>query len=240
MIIGHRGMSSHYPENTLGAFEQALKQGAQAIELDVLLCASGEPVVIHDPMLERLSQGEDRRAVAELSLSELKRIKLGQDQHIPLLSEVLALARQRGAGVNIEIKRETPDRSKLIRAVAKLLRVWDSSHPLLVSSFDPAMLAGFRIAAPDIPLAYLIHRTWWTDYALKLPKHLGVQAIHLERVIAQPELVRALKNRGYIVNVWTVNSATEARDLSELGVDGIISDVPGKIKTALAQQERKQ
>lgn len=234
LIIGHRGTSAPMPENTIGAFEQALAQGAQAIELDVLQCASGEPVVHHDPTLERLTGGADSRAISSLCYQDLRRVDLGQGQRVPLLTEALALARERGAGVNVELKRETPDRRALIGAVARLVRTWDTSHPILVSSFDPAMLAAFRLAAPRIPLAYLIHRTWWTRYALTLPGSLGARVVHIERVIAQPELVRQLKSKGYIVNVWTVNSATEARDLSELGVDGIISDLPGQIKEAFS------
>lgn len=236
LIIGHRGMSAPMPENTIGAFEQALAQGVQAIELDVLQCASGEPVVIHDPTLERLTGGADSRAISSLCYRDLRRVDLGQGQRVPLLSEALALARERGASVNVELKRETPDRKALIGAVARLVRIWDPSHPLLISSFDPAMLAAFRVAAPRIPVAYLIHRTWWTRYALALPGSLGAQAVHIERVIAQPELVRKFKSKGYIVNVWTVNSAAEALDLSELGVDGIISDLPGQIKAAFPIQ----
>lgn len=230
LIIGHRGMRGSAPENTLCAFERALNEGARAIELDVLLCASGEPVVIHDPTLERLTGGVDERAVASLSYSVLRRVNLGQGERVPLLSEALALARGRNAGINIEIKRETPFRKELIEAVARLLRTWDPSHPVLVSSFDPSILAGFRLAAPGIPVAYLIHRTWWTRYAFRLTRPLGVQAIHLERVLAQPEAVRRFKSQGYIVNVWTVNSQKEAKDLGEIGVDGIISDEPGQIR----------
>lgn len=233
-MIGHRGVRGPLPENTLAAFEEAHRQGADAIELDVLVCRSGEAVVIHDPTLERVTGGADTRAVADLPWSELRRVDVGSGERVPLLVEALSLARELRLGVNVEIKRETPDRMAVVTAAARLLRGWHPNHPLIVSSFDPFMLAAFGPLAPRVPRALLVHRTWWTRYALALPLPLGITAVHIERVIASPRLVRRLKALGLTVSVWTVNEAREAVDLAALGVDSLISDAPGEILAALS------
>lgn len=233
LVMGHRGVRGPAPENTMAAFEEAHRQGADAIELDVLVCRTGEAVVIHDPTLERLSGGADTRAVAALSYSELRRVDVGFGERVPLLSEVLAFARERRLGVNVEIKREAPDRLAVVTAAARLLRGWDPVHPRVVSCFDPWMLSAFGLMAPNIPRALLVHRTWYRRYALSLPLPLGVGAVHIERTIASPALVRRLKKLGLAVSVWTVNAAREALDLAELGVDSLISDTPGELISAL-------
>lgn len=233
LVLGHRGVRGPAPENTMAAFEEAHRQGADAIELDVLVCRSGEAVVIHDPTLERVTGGADTRAVADLSYADLRRVDVGSGERVPLLSEALAFARERRLGVNVEIKREAPDRIAVVTAAARLLRSWDPSHPRVVSSFDPFMLAAFGPLAPRVPRALLVHRTWWRGFALALPLPLGVEAVHIERVIASPALVQRLKGLGLTVSVWTVNEAREARDLAALGVDSLISDVPGEVLAAV-------
>ena len=231
--MGHRGVRGSAPENTMAAFEEAHRQGADAFELDVLVCRSGEAVVIHDPTLKRLTGGADTRAVADLSYAELKRIDVGSGERVPLLSEALAFARERRLGVNVEIKREAPDRLAVVTAAARLMRSWDPVHPLIVSSFDPFMLTAFGPLAPRIPRALLVHQTWWMRYALALPLPLGIGAVHIVRTIASPALVRRLKGLGLTVSVWTVNEAREAVDLAALGVDSLISDTPGEVLSAL-------
>jgi glycerophosphoryl diester phosphodiesterase len=136
--------------------------------------------------------------------------------------------------VNVEIKYDVPDRPALVAAAARLLRSWDPAHPILVSSFNPAMVAAFAPLAPRVPRALIVHRSRWTELALTLPRRLGMIAIHIERVLASPALVRALRAQGLLVSVWTVNDPREARDLVSIGATGIISDVPGAILSALS------
>lgn len=235
LIIGHRGVRGEGAptENTLAAFEEAAAQGADAIELDVRVCASGELIALHDPDLERVTRGADTRAVAELSWDELRRVDLGGSR-VPLLSEVLAFARARRLAVNVEMKRDVPDRAAVVRATARLLRAWDPRHAVLVSSFDPLMLASFGVLAPSVARALLVHRSRYHDVAVRLPSALGALAAHIERTIASPERIALLRQKGQVINVWTVNDPREARDLAALGVDGLITDTPRLIRDALA------
>ena len=235
LVIGHRGVRRDgVTENTLPAFEAAVDEGAEGIELDVRVCRSGELVVVHDPTLERITGGADPRSVADLSLAELREVILPGGAHIPTLAEVLTFARARGAAVNVEMKRDAPSRAAIVKAVARLLDAWDPHHPVLVSSFDPGMLAGLALLAPAVPRAVLVHRTRWHELHAATSLGLGAHAVHLCRTLTRPELIAQLKALGLVVNVWTINDDREARDLAELGVDGLITDAPGHIRGALA------
>ena len=234
LVIGHRGVRRPgITENTLAAFEAAASEGAEAIELDVRLCGSGEPVVLHDATLERVTEGADLRPAAELPLHELARVELPGGARVPSLAEALAFAREHRLPVNIELKRDVPSRTAVVRATARFVETWDPAHPLLVSSFDPAMLAAFGALSPRVPRALLVHRTRWHVLHAALGTPIGAAAVHLTRTLTSPELVRSLRARGLAVNVWTVDDPTEARDLAALGVDALITDAPGDVRAAL-------
>ncbi|AKT38952.1 glycerophosphodiester phosphodiesterase [Chondromyces crocatus] len=237
-LLGHRGVrsvdgSEAPPENTLPAFEEAARQGADGIELDVRLCRSGEIVVLHDPDLGRSTRGEDPRHASDLPWAELRQVDLGGGARVPLLSEVLSFARSRSLPVNVEVKRDVPDRMALVRATARLLRSWDPRHALLLSSFDPPMLAALGLLLPYIPRALLVARDHHHEGVLRVAPVLGVMAVHLERTLSTPDRLRALQRRGFLVNIWTVNHVDEARDLASLGVDGLITDRPGCLRAAI-------
>jgi glycerophosphoryl diester phosphodiesterase len=234
VVIGHRGVRREgVVENTLPAFEEAAREGAEAVEMDVRVCAGGELVVSHDPTLERITAGADTRAIAEVTLAELEHVVLPGGARVPSLAEVLAFARERGLAVNVEMKRDAPSRTAIVRTLARLLGRWDPVHAVLVSSFDPAMLSGLRALLPQVPLAVLVHRTPWHLAHAAVAVPLGAAAVHLERTLTRPEMVAGLRRRGLAVNVWTVNDPGEARDLAALGVDGLITDAPGAIRAAL-------
>ncbi|MBL8740865.1 MAG: glycerophosphodiester phosphodiesterase [Myxococcales bacterium] len=237
-IVGHRGVrslagasSGPFVENTLGAIEEAARQGADAVEIDVRACLSGEIVVFHDPDLARLAN--DPREVARVGWPSLRGLDLGGGR-IPLLEDVLALVSDLGLGLNVEIKHDLPDRKAVVGPVAKLLAPRAGSIDLVVSSFDPTTLSLFRFAAPRIAAAQLIHESTYHDWAFRVARALGT-AVHVESTLAvrarcQPFLGDPSHRR--FVNVWTVNDPGEARRLFDLGVDALITDVPGRLRAA--------
>ncbi len=233
-IIGHRGVRRpDPPENTRASFEASVREGAEAIELDVRLCATGELVVMHDPTLAHMTGERDQRAIADLGWDELRAIELPPAERAPLLIEVLTWARKQKLPVNVEMKRDVPSRGAVVRATAEALRSWDPAHPVLVSSFDPLMLAGLALLAPRLSRALLVHQKEWRRTAEQLAKVMQVAAVHLERSLVTEARVRALHAAGKRVNVWTVNEPDEARRLAALGVDGIITDVPAVLRAAM-------
>jgi glycerophosphoryl diester phosphodiesterase len=233
-VLGHRGVRGEAPENTMAAFELAAASGADGIELDVRLCRTGELVVCHDVDLARLTGGEDTRRVADLERAELLRVDVGGGETVPLLADVLAWAEARRLRVNIEMKRDVPDRRSVVRETARLLEQ-GPLPPVLVSSFDPWMLAYFSWRLPSVLLGYLFaseHRLTRTGW---MAKALHVGAVHPERTEIDAKRCRGWQKRGRLVNVWTVNDAAEARALSAMGVDAIITDAPRRIGNVVRQ-----
>lgn len=113
LAIAHRGYSAAYPENTPLAFERAIESGADFIETDVRFTRDRALVCSHDPDLKRTAGNP--RAVAELTLQELKGIRLAHGQSIPTLEEVLEIARG-GVGVLLDVKVTTPEAVEAIAA----------------------------------------------------------------------------------------------------------------------------
>jgi glycerophosphoryl diester phosphodiesterase len=213
LVVGHRGgRGEGWPrENTLAAFEQARAQGAQAIELDVRT-HEGQVLVLHDPPREPLARLRPE---------------------VPTLAEVLAWASEHGVGVNVEMKHDVPDRLALARATAR--EVLSATADVLLSSFDPSLLAMVAVLAPRVPRALLVHSAQkrWASAVQEAARPPLVDAIHLERTQTDPRAVARYLARGLRVGVWTVNDASEARDLVALGVASIITDAPGVMLEAL-------
>jgi glycerophosphoryl diester phosphodiesterase len=234
VIVGHRGGRGEGwpPENTLAAFERAHREGAHAVETDVRLCAD-EVVLFHDPTLARMTEKRDSRAVAGVPWADLARVGLGsQGEKIPRLVDVLSWAEQSGTAVNVEVKHDVPDRLALVRAVVRLLG--GSRVPLLVSSFDPFVLAVMRVLAPALPCALLTDPGQAYAAVLHRVARPGlVFGLHVERRQADPKLIAGWKRRGLAVGVWTVNDPEEARRLEGDGVDVLITDQPGRLVEAL-------
>jgi glycerophosphoryl diester phosphodiesterase len=229
-VYGHRGSAGEL-ENTLSAFEKAARDGADGIELDVRLSADLELVVMHDAAFDRVTGGRDPRHVAALPYAEIRRIDLGGGERAPRLSEVLAWARGRGLRVNVEMKHGVPQRMTLAHATARVLSAVDPFLPIIVSSFDPLVLSTFATLMPRIPRALLVHRSKWSTLALETGQ-IWRDGVHVERTLARNETIQRLLRRGLLLNVWTVNDLREATDLAAMGVDGIITDIPGLVRAS--------
>jgi glycerophosphoryl diester phosphodiesterase len=234
LVLGHRGVRGAAPENTMAAFEEAARQGADGFELDARACATGELVVLHDRTLAAVTGGADRRAAEATAWSELRRADVGGGERPPLLAQALAFARERGLVVNVELKHDVPDRRVVVAAAARLLRSWDRAHRLLVSSFDPWMLAGMAALAPRTPRAQLVHRARFSALHAAAAWPVGALAVHLERTLVSAAAVRRLRRAGLAAGAWTVNAPREAIDLAAVGVRILISDAPGVVLAALA------
>jgi glycerophosphoryl diester phosphodiesterase len=153
-----------------------------------------------------------------------------------LLGDVLDYCRQRGAVVNVEVKRDVPDRTALVRAVAREIGR-HRAGPLLLSSFDPIMIAGLGALLPRVPTALLVHRSSYHDVMLRARPLTLATGMNVEHVLFTPARARVLQ-RPRFVCAWTVNSATDARRVVSIGVNGIITDDPAHILAALADSNR--
>ena len=231
LVVGHRGASAHAPENTLVAFRLAHEQGADAIELDAKRCASGEVVIMHDPTLERTTNGKGR--INEWSLTRLRTLDAGHGERIPTLDEVFEEV-GRYVLVNVEVTNYTTHGDGLEEAVVKVVRQHELEQRVLFSSFNPLSLRKLAALAPDVPRAIL--------YSPRMPLHLRNVWLaplvrhefrHPEYSMVTPELVQRLSARKVRVNAWTVNTPEAVKRMASCGVHGIIGDSPSAIRNAL-------
>jgi glycerophosphoryl diester phosphodiesterase len=231
-VIGHRGgRGEGWPaENTMAAFERAYDEGADAIELDVRQCATGEVVVFHDPDLKRISGETDDRRITIVSY-----VELATRYKTPVLRDVLAFCNDRKLGLNVEIKYDDVDRPTLARAVCKLLDTFPDLD-VIVSCFDPRILAHVRALRGDLRCALLTttERKWSLPLARFGMVRGIVWAVHLEKDQATERVIRGLRRRGLHVGVWTVNDVEEARRLRRWGVDWVITDHAAIIRAGAA------
>lgn len=235
-LFGHRGSRGDAPENTLAAFEVAHESGADGIEIDVRPTADGALVVMHDPTLERTAG--DPRSVAELSLAALAEIRC-DGQRVPTLEETLVFCHQRGLALNVELKRDVPSRPRAVLAAARTLLRHRPGSGIVVSSFDPLMLAGFHLLAPEIPTALLLEPESAARYGHeRFARRLGV-AVHVDRTMLTTARLARWRAAELKVAVWTVNEPEELRGFCRLGVDGLICDNP-RVARAVIDEVRAE
>jgi glycerophosphoryl diester phosphodiesterase len=235
LVLGHRGARHAAPENTLRSFQLALEQGADGVELDVRLDRDRNLVVLHDRTLARVTGWHDVRDVERVGRRELAQVELGAGARVPLLADVLAWAESTGARVNVELKHDVSDRRALVEGVAReARRLRDPARSLLLSSFHPPIVAALSRALPELTTAWLVHAGQRVLREAPGWRWLGARAVNPEHPLATAARIAAWKRRGALVAVWTVNDPNLALRLSALGVDAIISDVPGRVVEALA------
>jgi len=220
------------------AFQMARAQGADGVELDVMLCASGEVVVIHDEAVDRTTDGKGR--VRDLPLAALRRLDAGQGQRIPTLEEVIAATADADPPflLNIELKPSLARRGALAQAVVAVVRAGGCAARALFSSFDPLMVRRLAQLAPEVPRGILYHHAM---PALLRRVWLGPLAphefCHPDIGLVTPAMVRRLKAQGKRVNTWTVNDPAQAAYAAACGVHGIIGDSPPLIQRGIMQQQ---
>ena len=239
VVLAHRGASADAPENTLAAFREAMRQGADGIELDVMRCGSGELVVCHDPWLDRLTGMH--LEVAATPLSELRRLDFGRrfserfaGERMATLSEVLAVI-PRAAVCNVEIKCETLRDRGLSLTVARQIHRSEAGQEMLVSSFNPLVLARLRLFAPRLRVAVLVEASQNLSVREAAARAMRAWAIHAEHPLCTPERVRHWHEMGLKVAAWTVDDPGDIERCCAANVDAIITNRP---RAALALMER--
>ncbi|HUH98615.1 MAG TPA: glycerophosphodiester phosphodiesterase family protein [Anaerolineales bacterium] len=231
VIFAHRGASAQAPENTLASFELACSQGADVIELDAQLSADGEVVVIHDPTVDRTTNGHGR--VAQLPSTALRALDAGsffsekfRGQKIPLLQEVFEAVGQQ-VYFNVELKDPAGRHGLLAEKVCALVKEHDMEERIIFSSLLVSNLKRVKRLVPEAPRGLLAPRGWRGAWARSFGFNFGdYAALHPYLTdVTKQQIVRVhrLKRR---VHVWTVNKAEDMVRLKNWGADGIFTDDP--------------
>ncbi len=233
LFIAHRGASAHAPENTLAAFERALADGADGVELDVRITRDGVPVVCHDARLGRLASR--RGAIAQLTRDELHAVRL-RGEPLPTLAEAHALTAGRGV-TQIEIKPGVP-----VAPVVQAVQRARAAGAVVFASFDAAIVDEARRLAPGIPRMLIcgyrrLERgapAARVEALVPILAALGATGVSIDwRALRTPDFIPALKSRGPCVWCWTVNDPRVMRRLADWGVDAILTDDPARLRSTL-------
>lgn len=245
-VFAHRGASGTAPENTLPAFERAIEMGADILEMDVHATSDGHIVVIHDPVVDRVTNGTGR--VSELTLEDIKKLDAGY-RHSPDGGKTFPY---RGKGVTIPTLREVAEAFPNIpfnievkeselpneRSVFRVLNQLNHLHLTLLAAENDAMMQRIRALDSAIPTNFCgsevlgfiqrMNLNDWNGYAppgkaLQIPETYG------DIRLLTPVLLEAAQGFGIEVHIWTVNAVADMRRMLEMGVDGVMTDHPERL-----------
>ena len=238
--IAHRGASGQglAPENTLAACEKAIQLGVDAIEIDVPATRDGQIVVLHDPSIDRTTDGAG--LVVDLSADQVRRADAGSwfgadfaGERIPLLEEVLDLARHR-AMVLVEIKAEF-----ITERILQVIDTVAAAEHGIVQSFNPATVERVKLLAPVLPTALLVGQLPTTPSRVRARRmvqqvlQVGANVLAIWHATLTPPFLDEMRKRGVAVWAWTVDQDIIMRDLAMMGVQGIITNYPDQLNLVL-------
>lgn len=229
IVIGHRGSAGNEPENTLRSFVRAVLDGADMVELDVHRTRDSRLAVIHDPKVDRTTNGKGK--VLEKTMEELWELDAGGGEKIPSLEEAIEAIDQK-VPINIEMK--SLGAAELVRDTIEfyVTEGWNR-RDFMVSSFEHNELNRFKEMCPEVKIGVLTGEVplGYAEYAEKL----GAYSVNITLEAASPAFISDAHNRGIKVFVWTVNKPEDILALEKLGADGVITDFPGKAKDILTE-----
>ncbi|MGH7845394.1 MAG: glycerophosphodiester phosphodiesterase [Candidatus Binatia bacterium] len=250
-IIGHRGASGTAPENTLLSFRQAFQEGADFVELDVHQCLDGAIVIIHDATLERTTNGSGE--VSARSVQDLKSVDAGyrftfgrgaaypfrgQKLEIPTLEDFFLGFPQ--ARAIVEIKHFSPS---IVQRTLDIILTFHAEDRVLLATEEDAVMAairtelkrGDRAMATGFSYGEVAAFVHWAQSGMATSYQPPGQAFQIPPVynnvaLVTPETVGAAHQLDLEMFVWTINQTEEMQRLLNLGVDGIITDYPSRLR----------
>ena len=223
-VMAHRGASTEAPENTMAAFQKAIDDMADYIELDVQLTNNGEVIVMHDSNAYRTT-GVDANIV-NMTYKEVKALDAGSwfsdeyvGENVPSLKEVLELT-QGKIKLNIELK-PADNGTALAKNTVRLIEKYNMVNDCVITSFSESALKAVKTYNQEIKVGYILSAAYGDFYDMKNVDFFSVNAAFLSK-----RTIDAIHNSGKRVYAWTVNNKESIKNLTNKGVDGIITDNP--------------
>ncbi len=229
IVIAHRGASAVAPENTRAAIREAVRAGAQMVELDVQMSRDARLVVFHDERLERATDGGGR--VSRSRYAQLARLDAGSWFHPRFAGERILLVSQAirlvppPMRINLELK-PAAHRAALVRRLVPMLRRLRVVSRVVLSSFEPSLLRLLRSTGWALAL---ICRTE-PERSLRRAVALGCRSWHPFHGVVTPRLIARAHDAGLRVCVWTVDDLRRARQMARWGVDGFFTNHPARFR----------
>ena len=218
--IGHRGAAGHAPENTLAAIRKGIELGVDFVEIDVRCTADGILVALHDATVNRTTNGKG--PIDRLTLRDVKALDAGNGERVPMLEEVLRVVSGQ-AGLMLELKVKGAAQ-KTVEVVQKA----EFKDPVIYASFLHEELGIIRSVDAEASLMALFGRLPQASVARAMkysPSHVGLRQDTVTR-----RLVEAFHDEDLLVFVYTTDTTREIQRAISAGVDGIISNVPERLR----------
>ncbi|MGE3073969.1 MAG: glycerophosphodiester phosphodiesterase [Dehalococcoidia bacterium] len=236
LVIGHACAAGEAPANTLAGVRSCLDAGAEAMEIDVQLCADGVPVLMHDDTIDRTTNLSG--PVREKTLAELQSADAGNGEPVPTLDQVMELVAGR-LTVMCELKATpgAPDQDQAcVDAVVEVIRRHKAEGWSAVHSFNPDMVERARSTEPRISATIITGPVAGeqVDRLLGGLMKRNAQAISVEHHAVDRALVEKAKRRQVSVWTWTADTPDDWQRVVEAGVDGIITNVPHQLRNWLS------
>jgi len=232
LVTSHAACKGHAPENTLAGIRQALRLGADAIEIDVHCTSDGVPVLLHDETVDRTTDGTGN--VHEMPLGVVQALDAGARQfvpkfageRIPTLAEVLELTRGK-ALLQIEVKQ-----TGIEEAVAQVVRDAAAIADCEVHSFWPQVVQAMRATEPRMAAALLTdgRRVVEWDEFFSFALSLNAQGVSVHYGAATPERVRQGQRRSLTFMTWTPDDEADIARVLDAGVDSVCSNFPDVVR----------
>lgn len=241
-ICAHRGASGTHPENTVPAYEEAVRLGAHMVELDLALTRDGEIVLMHDATVDRTTNGKGR--VLDFTLAELKRLDAGAWKHprfagtrVPTLAEALAVL-PRNVWINLDTKADArfgTDPAAVVRKVVELIVATGREHQTFLAARSEAAAIA-RAVQPRIQICSMDRTKDPADYVRDaIARRVGfIQLRDCAKDPRFPEWITALKSAGVRINYFYANNPAEVGRLLAAGVDFVLVD---EVAPVMAQQK---
>lgn len=244
LVMGHRGYSGVYPENTMLSFRKAVEAGCDGIELDVHETKDGQIVVMHDERIDRTTDGSGR--ICDYTFEQLRKFNAAAlydgiyaPEKIPGFDEYCAWAATQDIFTNIEIKTDTAFYPDIEEKIWAIIEKYALQERVMFSSFNHISLLRMRkICSPDVEMGALVYeesgsRVFSGEYC----KAAGFECLHPSMKTLNEEIVESCRKNAIKLNVWTVNDMQGLEQLARWGCNGIITNFPGVAKSWLKEQK---
>jgi glycerophosphoryl diester phosphodiesterase len=231
LIFAHRGYSAQFPENTMKAFEEAEKAGADGVELDVQMTKDGELVVIHDEKVDRTTGGSG--FVKDFHTKDLRTLNAAvkdkafvKPEPIPFLKEVFEWLLDNSVICNVELKNGRVPYYGMEEKVISLIREYGLEDRIILSSFNHYSIVYAARLAPDIETAPILAEGLYMPWVYA--RSIRAKGFHPNYLSAHNDIIKSSLEQNIAIRPYTVNKESEMERLMKAGCSGIITDNPSK------------
>lgn len=225
LIIAHRGYQKNAVENSKESVREAVKAGADAVEIDIQETKDGKFAVIHDFNLKRLA-GKNRK-VSDMTMEELANIEIeqnGNTANIPSLEEIIKLARRYNIRLLIEVKPHGKESADMEKNLVDLLKRYRIDNKVMVQSLDYNVIKRIKEIDPEIKTGYIVPINFGD-----LPKD-NYDFLTIEDFSVNDRILNDAKEKNIKIIVWTINDDDSMMKYFKININGIITNYPEKAK----------